>query len=139
MAIKKRYFDQLDQEWKEIWVKTNPFENFSRQGEVYSKELNPAWDVLQFIGNEGGKTIHDQKGGEVRWDYRKRSGEHKKDSGLIILLDSKKSFGHLDVLRGKAYGIYIWAYGKEAKTAKKIEAHKEMPIYDKVQSLLKYD
>jgi hypothetical protein len=100
--------------------------NYHRYIGHWKMALERGLNVDKLIdGKSEFKTIHNNNGLQIEWQYRKRNGEHKKDSGLLKFIDlsSGKTAAYLEVVRGNASAIYIT--GEDF--AKNIDNYKDMP------------
>ena len=64
-------------------------------------------EISDLIGNDGDKTIYADNGILMNWRYRKRSGEHKKDSGTISISKDSRTHASFDILRSHLNKFYI--------------------------------
>jgi len=119
--------------------KPSPYRDFECSEGSGSLEKKIVLNVKDIIGNEGSRMLYQNNDFFVRWNYAKRSGEHKKDSGSIayrsLVKDNKVNpemlLAYLDVYRGSTRNLVVIRRNFE----RIIENHPDAPFYNEITKL----
>ena len=117
----------------------SPYRHFDCSEGSGSLERALVLDVKELIGNEGSKILYQNSDFLARWNYQKRSGEHRKDSGTIsyrsLVKDNKVNpemlLAYLDVYRGSARKLIVLRRNFE----RIIEKHPDATFYKEIMGL----
>ena len=125
---------------------------------IYEKVLEIKWDVKNLIGSKGSLKIYEDDKWIMEWGEIKKSGSHK-DFGIISICDKspeilERIIAHFNVEKAKISKVNVIAvkicranslqkrfknnYDIDIPFVKKIDEHKNMPLYKNLKELLSY-
>ena len=140
MDDKKMPEEQIDENG--YWISGTKKEhgillNYHRTIAFWELNLEDRLDISNLIdGKSESKVVYNSNKLRIDWQYRKRSGEHKKDSGCMKFIDlnSGRTSAFIEVHKGYALALRIYS----ENFAKDIDNYKDMPLYDFIKSTLYY-
>jgi len=126
----------------------SPYRDFEHDADTHMPSKNLVMNISEIIGNEGVKILYPNNGCKssdlfVRWNYRKQSGEHKKNNGSIYYynigkikingnyIENEKELAYIPVKNGNTEKLII----ARRNFAHIIEKHPDATFYQEIMKL----